>query len=64
MNITMNIINNMGMNYYSKALEFELAGLNKHVLHMTEQWPAGLYHAHFQFPDGSMQSRSFLVEIP
>lgn len=63
-NITMNVINNMGVNYYTKALEFELAGLNKHVVRMSEQWPAGLYHAHFQFPDGSMQSRSFLVETP
>jgi hypothetical protein len=64
MNITMHVINNMGVNYYTKELEFELAGKNKHVVQMNEQWPAGLYHAHFQFPDGSMQSRSFLVETP
>jgi hypothetical protein len=64
MNITMTVINNMGVNYYTKELEFELAGRNKHVVRMNEQWPAGLYHARFQFRDGSMQSRSFLVETP
>lgn len=63
MTINMTIVNNMGVNYYTGSAQFDFGGRNKHVVRMTEQWPNGLYHAHFQFPNGSMQGRSFMVDI-
>ena len=56
MNIT--ILNNNGTVYHAESLSFDLPGRNKHVVRMTSQWPAGLYHAVFQFPDGSSNSLS------
>lgn len=61
--VTMNVVNNVGHNYYSKTFNFELAGLNKHVVRMSEPWPNGLYHAHFQFSDGTVRSRSIMVNL-
>lgn len=63
MTIIMTVVNNMGINYYSESVQFDIAGRNKHVVKMTEPWPNGLYHAHFQFPNGSMQGRSFIVDL-
>lgn len=63
MTVNMTVVNNMGVNYYSETVQFDLAGRNKHVVKMTEPWPNGLYHAHFQFPNGSMQGRSFIVDL-
>lgn len=60
--IEVTIVNNMGTNYHHKLLDFELAGLNKHVVEMQAPWPAGLYHAHFEYADGSSESISFTVE--
>jgi len=63
MTINMTVVNNVGVNYYTKSLQFDLGSRNKHVVRMNDQWPNGLYHAHFQFPNGSMQSRSFIVDM-
>jgi len=63
MTINMTVVNNMGVNFYSESVQFDLEGRNKHVVKMAEQWPNGLYHAHFQFPNGSTQGRSFIVDI-
>jgi len=60
--IEVTIVNNMGTEYHHKLLDFELAGLNKHVVEMQAPWPAGLYHAHFEYADGSSESISFTVE--
>jgi hypothetical protein len=64
MDITMTIVNNTGAPYLSETLSFELAGKNKHVVKMQSPWPAGIYHAIFQFSDGSTTSRTFTVATP
>ena len=64
MDITMSIINNTGTPYLAETLSFELAGRNKHVVKMQTPWPAGIYHAIFQFSDGSTTSRTFTVATP
>jgi hypothetical protein len=61
MDITMTIVNNTGTPYLTEDLSFELAGRNKHVVTMETPWPAGIYHAVFQFSDGSSTSRTFSV---
>lgn len=61
-NVGITIVNNMGTPYYTKQLHFDLPGRNKHVVYMGEQWPAGLYHAVFQYGDGSSTFRNFTVE--
>jgi hypothetical protein len=61
MDINMTVVDNMGHTYYQKALHFPLAGRNKHVVDMTPQWPSGLYHAIFQYADGSSESLNFTV---
>lgn len=63
MTINMTVVNNVGVNYYTKSLHFDLGSRNKHVVKMNDPWPNGLYHAHFQFPNGSTQSRSFIVDM-
>ncbi len=64
MDIQMTVVNNMGVTYYTKALSFTVEGWNKHVVSMgINPWPNGLYHAVFQFADGSTQSISFTVAI-
>lgn len=63
LNISMSIVNNMGASYYSKELSFGIPGRNKHLVEMRSIWPNGLYHAVFQFSDGSSQSISFIVDI-
>ncbi len=62
MQIDMTIVDNMGKPYYSEHLDFELPGKNKHVVKMDQQWPSGIYHAVFQYGDGSTSSRNFTVE--
>jgi hypothetical protein len=61
--IAMTVVNNLGDVYYANEFGFDLAGRNKHVVHMTEPWPNGLYHAHFQFSDGTVRSRSIVVNM-
>lgn len=61
--IAMSVVNNLGDVYYSNEFGFDIAGRNKHVVHMTEPWPNGLYHAHFQFSDGTVRSRSIMVNL-
>lgn len=62
MDITMTVMNNMGINFYSKVLHFAEAGKNKHVVKMSPQWPSGVYHAIFQYQDGSSEAVTFSVE--
>lgn len=64
MDITMTIVNNTGTPYHTEELSFALAGLNKHVVKMETPWPSGIYHAVFQFSDGSTSSRTFAVAEP
>ena len=64
MEIAMTIVNNTGAPYLAETLSFELAGRNKHVVKMQTPWPAGIYHAIFQFSDGSTTSRTFTVATP
>ncbi len=59
--VEMTILDNMGHTYFSKALNFETAGLNKIVVDMGQQWPGGIYHAIFQYQDGSSNSKNFTV---
>lgn len=62
MDIDLTIVNNTGVPYYTRALEFTLAGRNKHVVTMLSDWPEGIYHAVFSYSDGSSSSRSFNVD--
>lgn len=62
MSITITIINNEGNQCYTKALSFDLAGKNKHVVEMGSGWPNGLYHTIIQYPDGSAENVSFTVD--
>ena len=59
--INLTVVNNMGHQFHSKVLDYDLPGEHKHVVSMTSQWPNGIYHAIFQFPDGSSSSVSFTV---
>lgn len=61
MDIDMTVVDNMGHTYYQKALHFTIAGRNKEVVQMDPQWPTGLYHAIFQYADGSSESMNFTV---
>ncbi|MEZ4757049.1 MAG: hypothetical protein R2817_09495 [Flavobacteriales bacterium] len=60
--VSLTIVNNQGNTFYTKALSFDKSGLNKHVVETGSPWPNGLYHAVFQYPDGSSESVSFTVE--
>lgn len=62
MNIRLTIVDNNGMSYYQRQLEFELGGKNKHVVRMNTRWPNGVYHAVLGYSDGSSGSRSFVVD--
>lgn len=61
MDIDMTIVNNTGEPYFQKNLNFPLAGRNKFVVDMDQQWPGGIYHAIFQYADGSSESMNFNV---
>lgn len=63
MNVQVNIVNNMGASYFQKTLNYTIGGLNKEVVQMSPAWPNGLYHATFLYPDGSVDARSFTVNI-
>lgn len=60
--VDITIVNNMGEPYYAKQLNIEAAGRHKHVVRMDPEWPNGIYHAIFQYGDGSSTSRNFSVE--
>jgi hypothetical protein len=60
--VTLTVLNNMGVPYFSESLVFDLAGKNKHVVKMDTPWPQGLYHAVLQYADGSVESVSLTVE--
>lgn len=60
--VTITIVNNMGKEYYTKTVNFDQAGRNKHVVEMGNAWPNGIYHALFQYGDGSSTTKSFSVE--
>lgn len=61
MDIDMTIVDNTGNPYFQKDLSFTLAGRNKFVVDMDQQWPGGIYHAIFQYQDGSTESLNFNV---
>ncbi len=61
MDIALTVMDNMGHTYYQEALHFLMAGRNKHVVKMDQQWPNGLYHAIFQYADGSSETLNFIV---
>ncbi|HMN05933.1 MAG TPA: hypothetical protein PKD45_09410 [Flavobacteriales bacterium] len=52
----------MGKEYYTKTVNFDQAGRNKHVVEMGNAWPNGIYHAIFQYGDGSSTTKSFSVD--
>jgi len=52
----------LGRRRYDEQLNFDLPGRNKHVVRMNPAWPSGLYHAIFQYGDGSSTSKNFSVE--
>lgn len=60
--VALTVVNNMGTPYLTESLAFDLSGKNKHVVKMATPWPNGIYHALFQYPDGSASSSSFTVE--
>jgi hypothetical protein len=60
--VSLTIVNNQGFTFYTKSLTFAQPGLNKHVVETGAPWPNGLYHAVFQYPDGSTESVSFTVD--
>ncbi|HRN38702.1 MAG TPA: hypothetical protein PLL18_17465 [Flavobacteriales bacterium] len=60
--VNLTIVNNMGKDFFAKELYFDLPGRNKFVVEMGTLWPNGIYHAIFQYGDGSSVSRSFSVE--
>jgi len=62
MSVAITVINNEGTQMYTKSLNFDVAGRNKHVVEMNSQWPNGLYHAILQYTDGSSESVTFNVE--
>lgn len=62
MNINMTVVNNVGVPYHSKLLQYNMAGLNKYVVRMDPAWPAGVYPCLFQYTDGSSESMSILVK--
>jgi len=62
MDIELTIVNNTGVPYYTRSLEFALPGRNKHVVTMASDRPQGIYHAVFNYSDGSSSSRSFTVQ--
>jgi len=62
MDINLTIVDNMGGTHHTKALSFQYAGRNKYVVNMDTEWPEGLYHAIFYYPDGSSETTSFLVD--
>jgi hypothetical protein len=59
--VLINIVDNMGHGYYTQQVEFTVAGRNKHVVDMSTEWPQGVYHAVFTYPDGSSSSKNFNV---
>ncbi len=61
MEIGLSIVNNMGVPYFAKQLSFPVAGKNKFVVQMQSSWPSGIYHAIFQYGDGSSSSLNFTV---
>lgn len=62
MDIDLTITNNMGNTFYTKELNFSVAGTNKHVVEMVTQWPNGIYHAILHYTDGTSGTRSFTVQ--
>ncbi|MBS1938540.1 MAG: hypothetical protein JSS84_12115 [Bacteroidetes bacterium] len=55
------ITDNEGHQYLNKQVDFDTAGLNKFVVNTNNSWHPGLYHAVFQFQDGSASSKSFTI---
>lgn len=60
--VNITVINNQGTVYYQKMDTFPLAGRNKHVVTMQNQWPSGLYHVLIGYGDGSTDSIGITVQ--
>ena len=60
--VDITVINNQGTVYYQKSDSFTIAGRNKHVVTMQNQWPSGLYHVLIGYGDGSTDSISITVQ--
>jgi hypothetical protein len=59
MNFT--VLDNTGNTKYTATWQYAQAGLHKEVITMDPLWNNGLYHAIFQFPDGSSDSKNFTI---
>lgn len=62
LSVSVSVVSNTGAPMHQAQLAFNLSGKHKHVVTMLEPWPTGLYHAVFQYADGSSESLSFTVE--
>lgn len=59
--INFTVVDNMGTPKYNATWTFPQAGRNKQVIDMNPLWNNGLYHAIFQFPDGSSDTKQFNI---
>jgi hypothetical protein len=62
LSVSISVINNQGTSYYQKNVPFPVAGRNKHVITMQNQWPSGIYHVISTYEDGSSESISITVQ--
>lgn len=61
MHINISVVDNNGNTKYTASWNFTQAGRNKQVIEMDPLWNNGIYHAIFQFPDGSSESKNFNI---
>ncbi|MBZ0207532.1 MAG: hypothetical protein K8H89_14510 [Flavobacteriales bacterium] len=59
--IDITVVDNTGEQFLTKEVDFPTAGLDKIVIGIDNQWKPGLYHAIFQFQDGSSTSKNFTI---
>ncbi len=61
MQIDFSIVDNTGTPKYTASWTYAQPGRHKEVIEMNPLWNNGLYHAIFQFPDGSSESKQFNI---
>lgn len=61
MAINFTVLDNTGNTMYTATWQYAQAGRHKEVITMDPLWNNGLYHAIFQFPDGSSDSKNFTI---
>ena len=59
--INFTVVDNQGTPKYNATWTYAQAGRHKEVIEMNPLWNNGLYHAIFQFPDGSSESKQFNI---